>query len=264
MKEAGKRPDRRKSKAMKKRRILEILILISVVFFGIMVTKLINTGIEAYRVAKVTPTPTPTPFVLVKRTPTPTITPVPTPGPVVMIDPGHGGNDVGATVGGKADVYEKTINLAIGLKVRDKLEELGFTVVMTREEDVYLSTGERLQAYKDSEATGFVSIHLNVFDDPSVSGCEVHYRGERNANSEFMAECILDGICGETGIRKRNVVDSNFEVLLSGKPSVLAECEYMSSETEYPKLKDDSYQDLIAQGIANGLVKYYKKMNGAD
>ena len=74
----------------------------------------------------------------------------------------------------------------------------------------------------------------------------------------------MNGICDATGARNRGVKNSDYEVLLSPKPSVLIECGFMSSENEYPLLKDEGYQELIAQGIADGLVKFFKKMNGAD
>ncbi len=252
---------------MKNRRILEILILILTVLLGIMVTKLINVSIEAYRAASIPPTPTPTPFVFAKRTPTPTVTPSPTPGPIVMIDPGHGGIDIGSDAGGQADVVEKVLTLSIAMKTRAKLEELGFTVIMTREEDVYKDLDSRLIMSNNSEASCFVSIHLNAVNDTTSSGCEIFYDKRQNENSAFLAECILGGVCDATGARKRNIraIENNeLEVLLTKKSAVLLECGFMTSETEYPKLKDDAYQELIAQGIADGLVKYYNKLNGVN
>ncbi len=265
MKDSGKGPTPFEREVRKRRLIVEILILVFLVLIGIMVNGLVNTAIEAARYAKMTPTPTLTPYVRVTRTPTPTVTLTPTPGPVVMIDPGHGGNDVGAGPEVNADVYEKIITLSIGMKVCQKLQDLGFTVIMTREDDSYVSLKDRRESYNASEAEAFVSIHLDAFDgDNKASGCTVHYCKGRNENSPFLAECLVNGICDSTGARNRGVKNSDYEVLLSPKPSVLIECGFMSSENEYPLLKDEGYQELIAQGIADGLVKFFKKMNGAD
>jgi N-acetylmuramoyl-L-alanine amidase len=249
----------------KRRLILLFLILIFLVLIIVMINGLVRSSVKAYKIAKATPTPTPTMFARITHTPVPTEVVTPTPGPVVMIDPGHGGIDIGTDAGGYADVFEKGINLSIGLKVRDKLKELGFTVLMIREEDVYISLDDRLRTANASDASAYISIHLNALEgDTKASGCEVYYNGSKNENNDLLAECIVNGICDSTGARNRGIKEDDFEVLLTSKPAVLAECGFMTSETEYPLLKDDSYQELIAQGIVDGLLKYYKKLNGAE
>ncbi len=266
MKETEKKNTPYEREVKKRRLLLEILILVFTLLLGIMITGLINSAIKAYRIAQITPTPVPTLFARITKTPTPTPEITPTPGPVVMVDPGHGGIDVGTDASGTADVYEKTINLSIGLKVREKLEALGFTVLMTREEDVTLHLDDRLILANETDISAFVSIHLNSAQEGDVtsSGCEVYYNSRKNENSQLMAECIVNEICNYTGARNRGVKDNTFEVLQTSKPAVLVECGFMSSETEYPYLKDDGYQDLIADGIVEGLLKYYKKLNGVN
>lgn len=271
MSNSGRKPTPFEREVGKRRLIVEILILVFLVLIGIMVSGLINTAIKAANYAKMTPTPTPSPYVRVTRTPTPTITPIPTPGPVVMIDAGHGGYDPGTLSKG---VYEKDIALSIALKTRDKLEELGFTVLMTRTEDVFVSLSDRRKAYNSSEATALVSIHLNSVAPPDVtsSGCEVYttdwkssVTGERSsAFSKDLAQCIVDKICTATGARNRGTKVLDLEVLQSPKPAVLAEVGFITSETEFELLTDDAYRDKVAQGIVDGLVEYYKIMNGAD
>ncbi len=266
MKETDKKKTPYEKEVGKRRLILELLILLSVLLLGIMITGLINSSIKAYRMAQITPTPGLTLFPRLTKTPTPTPEITPTPGPVVMVDPGHGGVDVGADVGGLADVYEKTINLSIGLKVREELEKLGFTVIMTREEDVTVHLDERLTMANETEISAFVSIHLNAAPegDATSSGCEVYYNSRKNENSPSLADMLVNEICNSTGARNRGAKDNTFEVLQTSKPAALVECGFMSSESEYPLLKDDDYQDLIAEGIVKGLLKYYKKLNGVN
>ncbi len=252
-------------KVMKRRRILKLLILFFIILTGAMMTGLINSGIKAYNISQMTPTPEPTMFARRTPTPTPGITITPTPGPVVMIDAGHGGFDPGNVVKDTDLVsdIESELNLKISTKVKEKLEALGFTVLTTREEDVYVSLKDRADMYMSSEATAFVSIHLNSFGDQGVSGCEVYYYSGGNENAPFLAECIVNGICDSTGARNRGAKKNDFEVTLTAKASVLAECGYMTNPGELEQLKNEEYQDLLAQGIADGLVKYYKKTNGA-
>ncbi len=265
MRDPERRLSRHNREVMRRRRILETVILIFIVLLGIMIMGLINSGIKAYEIATVSPTPTPTMFPRITATPLPTVFVTPTPGPVVMIDPGHGGNDVGSTANNKADVYEKEINLNIGLKVKEKLERLGFTVLMTRETDVWVDLEERKEMYDRSEATAFVSIHLNEAPKDALTseGGEVYYNPQKNEQSQTLAEFIVNEISEKTGMRNRGVKENDYYVLLTSKVAVLAECGFMTSEEQYALLKTDSYRELIAEGIVDGLVKYYKKLNGA-
>ncbi|MDR2523851.1 MAG: N-acetylmuramoyl-L-alanine amidase [Synergistaceae bacterium] len=77
---------------------------------------------------------------------------------LVVLDPGHGGNDPGA-VGN--ELREKDINLAIGLKMEKSLRDRGFDVKMTRTTDVYLKLQERTDFANNADADMFVSIHVN-------------------------------------------------------------------------------------------------------
>lgn len=127
-----------------------------------------------------TPRPTPT------TTPTAVPSPAPTPtpdGPLVLVDPGHGGEDLGAChvdERGRLVVTESEINLAIALKLRDELQARGVRVLMTREEDVYLNdppvdvngNGEvdyrdelqaRVDLANDAGAELILSIHQNAY-----------------------------------------------------------------------------------------------------
>jgi len=77
---------------------------------------------------------------------------------LVVLDPGHGGNDPGAVGNG---LKEKDINLAVGLKMEKALISKGFDVKMTRRTDVYLKLQERTEFANNADADMFVSIHVN-------------------------------------------------------------------------------------------------------
>ncbi len=97
----------------------------------------------------------------------------------IVLDPGHGGADPGAV--GLRQTLEKDITLDVALRLRRRLEQHGYTVLMTRSEDTTLSLRERVE-FANSQATDlFVSIHANSFPDEPVNALETYYFG---ANTE--------------------------------------------------------------------------------
>lgn len=84
---------------------------------------------------------------------------------VVVVDAGHGGHDVGAI--GADGTYEKTVSLALAREVRDRLEAIGYEVVMTRDDDSYVKPLDRVVHARDVAADLMVSIHADA--DPESS-----------------------------------------------------------------------------------------------
>ncbi len=246
--------------------VLGIIIFLFVLLL-FLIRGLVGTVKEAWEAASVTPTPYPTLYVRI--TPTPTLTPTisPTPGPIAIIDPGHGGTDAGTDIQGTADTVEKTINLEISKFLKEKLEALGFTVIVTRSADTFVSVSDRIKTgknVKDSTVPAvFISIHQNAasIDLTDVSGCEIYYNDTGNENNKMLAESVLKEVCEETGAKERGVKTGDFDIL-SGDfdvPAILIECGFMTSDTEYELLKSDDYREKIAEGIVSGLLKYFKK-----
>ncbi|MEO1370081.1 MAG: N-acetylmuramoyl-L-alanine amidase, partial [Acidobacteriota bacterium] len=92
----------------------------------------------------------------------------------VVLDPGHGGADTGTTGGG---LSEKDMTLDIALRLRGELEEQGFEVFMTREDDSEISLRQRALQANSLRADLFVSIHINWIAQRSVSGLETYFLG---------------------------------------------------------------------------------------
>lgn len=118
---------------------------------------------------------------------------LPAPGdtrPTIVIDPGHGGIDPGATTGD--GIEEKEIVFAFSMRLRERLEESGrFRVVMTREEDVFVALSERVAIARTAGADLLVSIHADsISSAPQVSGLTVWTNAERasDAASAALAE----------------------------------------------------------------------------
>jgi N-acetylmuramoyl-L-alanine amidase len=101
---------------------------------------------------------------------------------VVVLDPGHGGEDPGAI--GPGGTYEKDVVLAIALKTKALLEQDKRVVVfMTRDEDVFIPLGERVKKARSVNADAFVSIHADAFTRPDARGSSVYSLSERGASS---------------------------------------------------------------------------------
>ncbi|HVA81467.1 MAG TPA: N-acetylmuramoyl-L-alanine amidase [Candidatus Binataceae bacterium] len=93
--------------------------------------------------------------------------------PLVMIDPGHGGYDPGAS---SADgIEEKNLALEIAIRLRTALEARGINAAMTRTTDEFVALGGRTRIANGADADLFVSIHLNSSPNPATTGIEVYY-----------------------------------------------------------------------------------------
>ena len=191
---------------------------------------------------------------------------------VILIDPGHGGIDGGAK--SKTGTIEKDINLQISLKLRDNLEEKGYKVYMTRENDEGLykkgntvkekkreDLNKRVEMKKETECDIFVSIHQNMFPQSKCYGAQVWYAS--NENSYNLATVVQESI-------KQSVKDNNKRVakpaaeaylILRDKhegASILVECGFLSNPDEESRLKSEDHQNLIVEGISDGIDKYFE------
>lgn len=147
---------------------------------------------------------------------------------VVVLDPGHGGEDPGAI--GPAGTYEKNVVLAIALKAKALLEQDRRVIVfMTREEDVFVPLYDRVAKARSVNADVFVSIHADAFTRPDVRGSSVFALSERGASSAA-AKWIAD---------KENQSDLIGGVRLQGRDPMLAKMllEMSQSITNADSLK---------------------------
>lgn len=190
---------------------------------------------------------------------------------VILIDPGHGGIDGGAQ--SKAGTIEKDINLQISLKLRDELEEKGYKVFMTRDEDEGLykkgntvkekkreDLTRRVEMKKETECDIFVSIHQNMFPQSKCYGAQVWYAS--NDNSYNLATIVQDSVKESVNDNNKRVAKPAAEAYLILRDkyegaSILVECGFLSNPDEEAKLKSDEHQNLIVEGISNGIDKYF-------
>jgi len=197
---------------------------------------------------------------------------------VIVIDPGHGGMDGGAS---SADgTMEKDINLEIAVKLKEIMEDYPVEVIMTRDSDVSLHSDssvsiknqkrqdllKRKEIIDQSGAELAICIHLNSFkEDASVYGAQVFYPKANIArtdgrtyehDSKQYAESVQKSI--ETNIsdgRERSVMSKGDFLVFENPtcPMVLVECGFLSNKSEGEKLKNPEYQGKMASAIWQGI-----------
>jgi len=179
--------------------------------------------------------------------------------PVVVIDPGHGGFDLGAHTN---FCEEKEACLRTAHYLRRHLEKRGYRVIMTRNRDEYLPLKTRAKIANDAKCQVLVSLHYNAAQSSKAHGLEVFYfpKAEpwRKKRSKQLAAILLDKLLTQTGALSRGVKEGNFCVIReTDMPSVLVEGGFITNEIEQKKIKDDRYLNKIAVAIANGLDHYF-------
>lgn len=183
--------------------------------------------------------------------------------PVIVLDPGHGGEDPGKV--GINDVLEKDINLQISMKIRDLLEEVGITVVMTREDDKVPSRKkadleERIQLINQTNPTLALCIHQNSYTSPDIFGAQVFYHTKTEEAVE-VATLVQETLRTIDPNNKREIKENDTYYMLkfSEAPTIIVECGFLTNPTEAQKLTTEEYQDEMAFAICEGIVKWLDK-----
>jgi N-acetylmuramoyl-L-alanine amidase len=175
---------------------------------------------------------------------------------LICIDPGHGGNDHGTT--GPTGVMEKDVNLDIALRLKNKLADSGFKVIMTRESDINHSLDEITDFANSNNADLFISIHNNSHPSAEMNGTQTFFFSQ-SSSGNLLAAYISARIIEQIGTVNRGIKPSNFKVLKNTKMvSALIEGVFMNNPNEEAELKDDNFRDEIATGIYNGIIEYLK------
>lgn len=184
----------------------------------------------------------------------------------VIIDPGHGGIDVG-TVGIDGSL-EKNINLSISLDLYDYLMVSGINAVLTRDGDyeVYRAGEERTKSdlYNRMDFINsvpdsiLISIHQNHFENEAEWGTQVWF-SPNDEISPTLADKILQSVkknIQPENKRENKVSDNSYYILYKAqKPSVMVECGFVSNRNENNKLQDKEYQKDMAYSILAGICE---------
>lgn len=185
--------------------------------------------------------------------------------PLIAIDAGHGGEDFGTQSLGKPKYQEKHLNMSTAQMVKKFLEQFGYKVVMTRNDDSFISLEKRASFANQQKPKLFVSIHYNSAPSKEAEGVEVYYyNGDANKpraiQSKLLARALLDKVIGNTQAKSRGVKHGNFAVIRdTNMPAVLIEGGFLTNADEMEKLKSAAYLKSIALGIAQGVHEYVIK-----
>lgn len=190
-------------------------------------------------------------------------------GKVIMLDPGHGGLSMTGTADSSNNIVEKDIDLQIALKVRKMLEEMGATVVMTRETDIPLSLDDRMNITEDVKPDIFVSLHCDGSDYPNECGTHSFYY---TSFSMPLAQSIHNSLVYtyRNSIYKdeqysfcydkidKKIKFYPFQVTrISVCPSVLVEMGFLTNGLEAQVLADNNSQLWLARAISDGIGNYF-------
>ena len=176
---------------------------------------------------------------------------------VIILDPGHGGADVGAT---RSNVFEKDLNLEVSKKVYDILTKAGYKVEMTRTTDVNPTLQERCDFSNERKALVFVSIHTNASVNEAPHGIETHFYHDKSVE---LSNIVHKHLINETKALDRGTIKSMFYVINhTNVPSILVEMGYISNNNERAALQTRERQDKTAKAIAEGIIEYLKGTKG--
>lgn len=193
----------------------------------------------------------------------------------IILDPGHGGDDLGAVVAGR---QEKDIALSIARKLKNRLK---VPAQLTRDTDVFIPLDRRISESLQWNGAAFISLHLNQVKQKNLSGITVyafgksayrilrrrwhHHHGpppipapprEQVKDSGALARSVVRAL-GLAGFKVDPIARAEYYVLKNPKiPSILIELGYLSNAKEAARLSDPAYQDRLADALAKSLTEY--------
>ena len=183
---------------------------------------------------------------------------------IITLDAGHGGEDFGAHSNIGPIYHEKNLNLAITKMLKQFLDRQGFTTVMTRMSDDFISLDKRAEYANNQNSDLFISLHFNSAPSKEADGIEVFYyrtsqNKERSDQSSLLAKLVLDKIIETTQAKSRGIKHGNFAVIReTNMPAILVESGFLTNDDEMQKIKDPAYLKKIAWGVSLGIQEYLK------
>ncbi len=182
--------------------------------------------------------------------------------PLVLIDPGHGGFDVGANVN---NIYEKDINLAVCRKIEELNEGSGIQIFSTRGDDTYHSVEERAAFANSFSPDLFVSVHINWYQDSTINGTSVLYNsvnGEAFGTSYWLANILQKNVVKSLGTYDMGLEDgkSIYVVRFVNVPSALVELGFITNQADLQILTSEDGKRKSAAGVYEGIRQALKEM----
>ena len=194
---------------------------------------------------------------------------------LVVLDPGHGGQDSGVMAAG---ILEKDLTLDVAKRVERLVRLKGLPALLTREGDDYVSLASRAALANRERDCIFVSIHFNEGKKPIATGVETYYASHvasrfsavsswipflqgtvepSDPESQRLAGFIQEALVSQTQALNRGTKAEQFFVIANVKhPAVLVEGGFLTNKAEVGKLGSPEYREQIAAAITDGITRY--------
>jgi N-acetylmuramoyl-L-alanine amidase len=221
----------------------------------------------------------------------------------VVIDPGHGGEEVGAV--GPAGAMEKDVTLAVARRLRAALQNsLGYQAFLTRDADAHVPLDDRAAVANNYKADLFVSIHCNASRAQGAHGSEVYFlsyqasddesrrlaqaegaalpfvsapegsdlsmilwdmaQAEHLEESSALASRMQEELAEVTGSQGRGIKQAPFRVLVgAAMPAVLVEIAFITNAEEEKKLVSEAWQSKVAAALLRGIARFESERSRA-
>jgi N-acetylmuramoyl-L-alanine amidase len=203
---------------------------------------------------------------------------------LVVLDPGHGGQDSGTIKNG---MVEKQLSLEVAQRLQRLLQERGLVVALTRADDRYVSLLDRALMANNQPESIFVSIHFDEAGRSGATGIETYYAThaasfpERvaswlpflqrtsseppNLESQSLAAFIQESLVAHTQAANRGTKPQQFFVIGNVRhPAVLVEGGFLTNKDDATRLANADYREQMAIGIADGIMRYRDSLLGKE
>jgi N-acetylmuramoyl-L-alanine amidase len=201
---------------------------------------------------------------------------------LVVLDPGHGGQDSGAMCG---NILEKDLTLDVARRVDRLLQAQGLATLMTRVGDGYVSLADRAALTNRARDCVLVSIHFNEGNKPVSSGVETYYAAHQaipgiaamsswlpflqrvssespKPESQDLAGLIQEALVARTGAVNRGTKAEQFFVIANVRyPAVLVEGGFLTNKEDIAKIGSEEYREQLAAAISEGIINYRERLH---
>ncbi|RAP74938.1 N-acetylmuramoyl-L-alanine amidase [Paenibacillus montanisoli] len=175
-------------------------------------------------------------------------------GKVIVVDAGHGGNDPGM-IGTTYETEEKDLTLSTAIYLKQELQRLGATVLMTRTTDRKPELSERVRVSESANADAFVSIHFNSSERQNTGSLTFYYSEKKDRP---LAQAVEAELAGAGGLPSHGVSFGDLHVLRENDTvATLVELAFLSNRKDESIVRGSAYQKKAAAAIARGLANYF-------
>lgn len=181
-------------------------------------------------------------------------------GRVVVLDPGHGGQDHGMTGN---ELQESEIVFDIARRLEGRLVALGVTVFLTRGKDQNPDDGDRAEFANQTGADLMISLHVDALANPQAHGVSTYFYGHDahgfdSPTGQNLAELILREICARTAMRDCHTHPKTWELLRRTRmPAIRIDMGYITNAHDAAILANPDFRDHIAEAIAVAIQRLY-------